>query len=112
MLPKGVESTWTEIDQKYIMLLAWHYMHELSHALATLLAEANDIPDRLSPRKAMGFRQPGTEVAPEPYSTVTYDVHAVFTFLGERGWYLEDKLGGHLQMIDHVSLLNLIDGFG
>lgn len=86
------------------MLLAWHYMHELSHALATLLAEANDIPDRLSPQKAMGFRQPGLDLPPEPYFDVKRDNTGTGVFLGERGWYLEDKLGGHLQMIDHVSL--------
>ena len=112
MLPKGVESTWTEVDQKYIMLLAWHYMHELSHALATLLAEAGDIPDRLSPQKAAGFVAPGKKVASEPYATVKSDNEGVITFLGERGWFLEDKLGGHLQMIDHVSLVDLMDKFG
>ena len=90
------------MDQRCIMLAAWHYMHELAHALATLLAEAEVISDRLSHARAMGFRAPGAKIALEPYATVKSDIDGAVTFVGERGWFLEDKLGGHLQMIDDV----------
>jgi hypothetical protein len=83
------------------MLLAWHMMHELSNSVATVLSKQGLIKTHVTPNHCFGFQWQGktsstykTDRAPKPGDDLET--------WGERGWYMEDKLGGHLCMVDEV----------
>ena len=83
------------------MVLAWHMMHELTNCSATVFYKEGLIKTYVPPRHCFGFQHNGDSCA-------TYrGEHAVSAMglkvvWGERGWFMEDKLGGHLCMIDDV----------
>jgi hypothetical protein len=100
-LPRG--EAWTALDERKIMLLAWHMMHELSNSVATVLSKQGLIKTHVPPQDCFGFMWEGetsstytTDRAPKPDRDRQR--------WGERGWYMEDKLGGHLCMVDIVRL--------
>lgn len=98
-LPRG--EAWTALDERKIMLLAWHMMHELSNSIATVLSKEGLIKTHVPPQHCFGFQWEGKLVP--MYTTERRGSQDVVTsFWGERGWYMEDKLGGHLCMIDDV----------
>ena len=83
------------------MLLAWHMMHELSHCLATVLWKRGLIKTHITPEHCVGFQWNGKAAAIYNPLIMRSECDREEAW-GERGWYMEDKLGGHLHMIDDV----------
>ena len=104
-LPTGDENTWTPLDRRRIMLLAWHMMHELSHAIASVFAKMNMISQNRTPEQFEGFQgAPGRRYDSE----VIIDEKGSTEKYGERGWWIEDKMGGHLRMKDEVMTIDFL----
>lgn len=104
-LPTGGEQTWTPLDKRRIMFLAWHIMHELAHAIGSVLANAEVIPYHRTPKKFTAF-----EAELEFYKSKCMLPNGLMKFYGERGWWIEDKMGGHMRVKDDVHSLFSLSG--
>jgi len=89
------------------MILAWHIMHELAHAFGSVLANAEVIPYHRTPQKFSAFQ--GSHMSTYTVKSMLPD--GLFQFYGERGWWIEDKMGGHMRVKDDVSSMFSLFGF-
>ena len=105
-LPRGDRGSWTRVDKRYVMLVSWQLMHELAHAFGSLLASEHVIKDGITPTKATGFLLPNGDFSDLLYSD-QIEIGTLKRTTGERGWYLEDKLGGHLHWPKEVYAIFL-----
>lgn len=96
-LPKGTASQWSIAEQSRVVLLAWFLIHELSHAVGSVLAYQKKIVAPGTPKKATAFAENGNINV----KYVAWDEEGNIT--GERGWWMEDKLGGKVSL--YVSCL-------
>ena len=90
MLPTTVLADWTANQRAYVLLVAWFIMHEMCHAIGSLLSAAGLLPTDATPTKATGFLKNG-----HPMTEFVSSRDGLLC--GERGWYMEDKLGGQLR---------------
>ncbi|KAI8818163.1 uncharacterized protein EV422DRAFT_192846 [Fimicolochytrium jonesii] len=99
VLPTTAIHQWTHEERAFVMLLVWFLVHEMAHALVSVLERDGKITSSSTPSTATGFvheervlrQYQGT--SPEGYVT------------GERGWFLEDRLGGHLKLLEKTFAL-------
>ena len=83
--------------------MAWFLLHELSHAVGSALASWKKIATPGTPKRATGFMKDGNINV----KYVAWDESGDIT--GERGWWVEDKLGGKVSLyvsIYHHSTTN------
>ncbi|KAJ3036909.1 hypothetical protein HDV00_002202 [Rhizophlyctis rosea] len=99
-LPTTPISQWTAAEKAQAVFLLWVVVHELSHAIASILkADGHIVTTAEFQVKATGFMD-GEDVLAE-FQGVTKKGRV----RGERGWYMEDKLGGQLKI--HETTLKL-----
>jgi len=91
-LPKGTAARWSVPEQARVVLVAWFLIHELSHAAASFLAHQRKIVAPGTPKKATAFAEKGNINV----KYVAWDEQGNIT--GERGWWMQDKLGGKVSL--------------
>ncbi|KAJ3055645.1 hypothetical protein HK097_009844 [Rhizophlyctis rosea] len=98
-LPKGAAALWSIAEQSRIVLVAWFLIHDLSHAVGSVLAYQKKIVAPGTPKKATAFAENGNINV----KYVAWDEHGNMT--GERGWWMEDKLGGKVSLYEKENQL-------
>ncbi|RKO94237.1 hypothetical protein BDK51DRAFT_26343 [Blyttiomyces helicus] len=92
-LPRTPASAWTPADLRAIFTIAWWMTHELCHAVGSSLYAAHAIKDHLTPRNIIPFTRVSyakTTMAPDG---------DIMVLGGERGYWIEEKLGGVLRCV-------------
>ncbi|KAF9450879.1 hypothetical protein P691DRAFT_773542 [Macrolepiota fuliginosa MF-IS2] len=102
-LPCGEFDTWSPTSRRRVVHTSWILLHEMSHCLGTMLYSCGRIPREHTPPKAIGFRRGSDKLPLAAYVEVRDG-----KFYGEKGFYLEDKLGGILGFLDDKETLVII----
>ncbi|RKO91357.1 hypothetical protein BDK51DRAFT_29784 [Blyttiomyces helicus] len=93
MLPTTPSTTWTIVDKRAIFTVAYWMAHEFAHALGSTLFILDIIPDHLTPKTVIPFDNLFLA------KTALMQNGDLQIISGERGYFLEEKLGGMIRCV-------------